>query len=333
MTALRLSDRIGYRVKLHDLHVLMTVAEAGSMGKAAQRLNTTQPAVSRSVAALENALGVRLLDRNRQGVQPTEHGRAFLACGLAVFDDLRQGAKSIEFLSDPRSGEITVGGNEAFIAGPLAAVFDHLRDRYPGVAIHAKNLPTPTEQFHALRERRVDLVFGRIPSSVENDIKAELWFQNRLYVRAGLRNPWANTRRRKIDLAELINEPWALPPRESLIGMLAVQAFRASGVEFPRRGVATGPIHLLDALLAKGPYLAIVSDTILQFSPNLPRLKVLPVDLPVPSWPVGIMTLKNRSISPAAKLFIDCAREVVKPIAADQTRSSRRNRASIRNSR
>ena len=148
MTALRLSDRIGYRVKLHDLHVLMTVAEAGSMGKAAQCLNTTQPAVSRSVAALENALGVRLLDRNRQGVQPTEHGRAFLACGLAVFDDLRQGAKSIEFLSDPRSREITVGGNEAFIAGRLAV--DHLRDRYPGVAIHAKNLPTPTEQFHAL---------------------------------------------------------------------------------------------------------------------------------------------------------------------------------------
>jgi len=312
---MRLSDRIGYRMKLHDLHVLMTVAETGSMGKAAQRLNTTQPAVSRSVAELEHALGVRLLDRSRRGVEVTQYGRAFLACGIAVFDELRQGARDIEFLSDPTTGEITIGGNEAFIAGPLAAVFDQLRRRHPGVAIHAKNLATPAEQYDALRERNVDLIFGRIPSVVESDIKAEHWFQNRLYVRAGLKNRWANSRRRKINLAELVNEPWALPPRDTLIGSLAAEAFRASGVEFPRRGVATGSIHLLDALLAKGPYLAIVSDTILQFSPNLPRLKVLPVDLPIPSWPVGIMTLKNRTISPVAKLFIDCAREVVKPLA------------------
>ena len=68
---MQLSDRIGRRMKLHDLHVLMTVVQAGSMGKAAQRLNTSQPAISRSIAELEHALGVRLLDRHRQGVEPT----------------------------------------------------------------------------------------------------------------------------------------------------------------------------------------------------------------------------------------------------------------------
>ena len=65
--AMQLSDRIGRRMKLQDLHVLMTVVQAGSMGKAAQRLNTTQPTISRSIAELEHALGVRLLDRHRQG--------------------------------------------------------------------------------------------------------------------------------------------------------------------------------------------------------------------------------------------------------------------------
>jgi DNA-binding MarR family transcriptional regulator len=83
---MQLSDRIGRRLKLHDLHVLMTVAQAGSMGKAAQLLNTTQPAISRSIAELEHALGVRLLDRNRQGVEPTAYGRALLDRGAAVFD-------------------------------------------------------------------------------------------------------------------------------------------------------------------------------------------------------------------------------------------------------
>ena len=56
--------------------------------------------------------------------------------------------------------------------------------------------------------------------------------------------------------------------------------------------------------------------SLLRFGANLPRLKVLPVDLPVPSWPVGIMTLKNRTLTPVVQLFIDCAREVVKPLAS-----------------
>ena len=73
---MQLSDRIGRRLKLQDLHVLMTVVQAGSMGKAAQQLNTTQPDISRSIAELEHAFGVRLLDRHRQGIAPTEYGRA-----------------------------------------------------------------------------------------------------------------------------------------------------------------------------------------------------------------------------------------------------------------
>src|SRR5215471_15267166 len=87
---MQLNDRIGRRMKLQDLHVFLTVVQAGSMGKAAQRLNSTQPAVSRSIAELEHALGVRLLDRYHQGIAPTAYGRALLNGGVAVFDELRQ---------------------------------------------------------------------------------------------------------------------------------------------------------------------------------------------------------------------------------------------------
>src|SRR4051812_15538688 len=98
---MQMSDRIGSRMKLQDLHVLMTVAQAGSMGKAALILNTTQPNVSRAIGDLEQALGVRLLDRHQRGVDPTECGRALLNCGMAVFDELRRGVKHIEFVADP----------------------------------------------------------------------------------------------------------------------------------------------------------------------------------------------------------------------------------------
>src|SRR5450631_1788673 len=110
---MQLSDRIGRRMKLHDLHVLMAVVQAGSMNKAAALLDTTQPAISKSIAELERTVGVRLLDRSAQGVEPTAYGRALLDGGTAVFDDLRQAVKNIEFLADPTVGEIRVGSNEA----------------------------------------------------------------------------------------------------------------------------------------------------------------------------------------------------------------------------
>src|SRR5262249_60779672 len=98
---MRLSDRIGRHMKLHDLHVLMAVVQAGSMKKAAGLLNTTQPAVSKSIAALERAVGVRLLDRNPQGVEPTAYGGALLDGGTAVFDDWRHAVKNSELLAGP----------------------------------------------------------------------------------------------------------------------------------------------------------------------------------------------------------------------------------------
>ena len=142
---MQLSDRIGRRMKLQDLHVLMTVVQAGSMGKAAQRLNTTQPNISRSIAELEHALGVRLLDRHRQGIEPTEYGRALLDCGVAVFDDLRQGMKNIEFLADPTAGEVRIGSTTFLAASFVSAVVDRLSRRCPRIVFH---LVTATRRTH-----------------------------------------------------------------------------------------------------------------------------------------------------------------------------------------
>ena len=114
------ADRIGRRVKLHDLHVLMTVAELGSMGKAAERLAVSQPSVSKSISDLEYAVGVRLLDRTSRGVETTAYGRALLRRGMGAFDELRQGIKDIESLTDPTVGEVRVGCPEAISAGLLS---------------------------------------------------------------------------------------------------------------------------------------------------------------------------------------------------------------------
>src|SRR5947209_4702305 len=133
---MRVSDRIGRHIKLQDLHVFMAVVEAGNMIRAAERLNTVQPAISRSVAELEASLGVRLLDRHRHGARPTEYGRALLECGAAAFDDLRRGVKNIEFLNDPDAGEIRIGSSPLLAASYVSAVFSRLSGTRPRIVSH-----------------------------------------------------------------------------------------------------------------------------------------------------------------------------------------------------
>jgi DNA-binding transcriptional LysR family regulator len=72
------ADRIGHRLKLRDLHIFMTVAQQGSMGKAARQLSVSQPVVSKAIADMEHMLKVRLLDRTPSGAEPTLYGRALL---------------------------------------------------------------------------------------------------------------------------------------------------------------------------------------------------------------------------------------------------------------
>jgi DNA-binding transcriptional LysR family regulator len=298
----------------------MAVAQAGSMSKAAQRLNTTQPAVSRSIAELENSIGVRLLDRGQQGVEPTVYGRAMLHCATAVFDDLRQGIRNIEFLSDPTLGEIRLGVHEAVVAGLLSTLVSRLRSRYPGITIHMTNVWPREQQYRELRERKIDMVVGRLAPDLkmEKDLEAEILYHDCILVAAGSRTRWSN--RRKIDLAELANEPWGLPPLDTIAGALVRQAFGAAGISV--RGAASGTPYFLLSLLSKGPFLVTVPNSVLKFEANLPPLRVLPVELAVPPLPVGVVSLKNRAISPVAQLFLESAREIVRPLRTNVRRSN-----------
>ena len=206
------TDRVGHQMKLHDLNVLMTVVQTGSMLKAAERLNTVQPAISRSIAELEHTLGVRLLDRHRKGVEPTGYGRALLDCGATVFDALRQGVENIELLADPEAGEVRIGSGfhlaPSFVS---AAVVDRLSRRYPRIVFHLVT-ENQTEQLHReLHERAQCRSSDRAAIDLVSDERLDFEsINNAYYVVAGAKHPLA--RRRRIEPAELVSKIWVLPP-------------------------------------------------------------------------------------------------------------------------
>jgi len=321
------TDRIGQRIKLRDLHVLIAVVQSGSMTKAAAGLAISVPVVSKAISDLEHTLRVRLLDRRAQGIEPTPYGRALLDSGLAAFDELRQGVKNIEFLSDPRVGEVRIGCPVTMATGFASVVIDRFVQKYPQIAVHLVAAESAAT-YRALEERKVDLaIVGMYSPLNDAHLRAEVLFHETFAIAAGHKSKWA--KRRNMKLADLIGERWVLPPADTLFGSVVIEAFRAADLELPRASVITSSVPARERLVATGRFLTVLPSSMLRFNAKNLAVKVLPIDLPTTRRPIGIITLKNRSLSPVAELFITCARQLGSrlpghPIGTPRSQAQRR---------
>jgi DNA-binding transcriptional LysR family regulator len=304
-----LVDRVAHRLKLRDLRLFEAVVRSKSMARAAAHLNLTQPAVSKAVSELEHILGVRLLERSRQGIEPTPHGLALLRSGVAIFDDLRQGMQEIEFLSDPTTGDLRIGAIGPVIGGLLPITLDRLSRRYPRIVFHV----SMTGTIRDLRERNVDLLLGRVSAARnEEDIAREVLFAEPMVVAVGSRHPLA--RRRKLALADLVDELWVLPRNDTVIGEFMQELFEKIGLHAPPATVVCNSLEMQHELLMNGRFVALIPASVLRFSSKRKSIKVLPVELPGDLTsrlsPLGVLTLKKRALSPVAQLFLEAIREI-----------------------
>lgn len=308
-------DQIGRRLRLRDLRVLGEVMQSGTFAKAAVQLRVSQSAVSQVIGDLEHALGVKLFDRSTRGVEPTAYARALLARGRAAFDELRQGIRDIESLANPAAGELTIAYPESLSVTLLPRIVERFSHKYPRVSIRGDIAAAPTYKFPGLRNRTHDLILTPGPPDdyPVDDLNVEVLFSDPWVVVAGIDSRWA--RRRKVELRELIDEPWLMTPSETASSKNLQRAFKARGLGMPAASMVTYSVHLRAKLASHGRFITVIPKSLLRPDAEGYRLKMLPVDVPAPPWPVTVMTLRNRTLSPVVERFIECARQVTKPLA------------------
>ena len=233
---------------------------------------------------------------------------------MAAIDDIRLALRSIESLNDPESGEVRIGCTPALAESVATAVIDRLSPRYPRIVFRVISAYVEVLRA-ALNDRKVDLLIARRVGVLDDaQLGYEFLFNDPYVVVAGKRSPWI--RRRGLTLAKLTKEPWTLPPPDSALGAIGMEAFRGSGLPYPDTAVVTDSAGVRTSLLATGRFLTIFPASVLKFPTRRPDLRALNAKLPIAPVPVGIFTLKNRPMSPVARLFVDCSREVSKPLAS-----------------
>jgi molybdate transport repressor ModE-like protein len=308
--------RLGRRLRVRDLYILSIVVKTGSMAKAARELAMSQPSVSEAIANLEHLLGVRLVDRSTQGVAPTMYADAILKRSATVFDELKQGVRDIQFLADPTSGAVAVGYTD-MLEAIVPTIVERFSEQFPRVVVRVELVRSPiVESLPGLRDRTFDLILAR-PSRNEDqtmeDIQTDFLVEDPMIVVAGTHGPWA--RRRKLDLADLVDAPWILPPPDGLTHRFVAEAYRKQGLDPPAVRLLSSTIGLRVSLLASGRFISVLPRSVYLRDRVRYGLKMLSVGMPARSWPLTVMTLKNRSLSPVVERFIACAHQVAKAIS------------------
>jgi DNA-binding transcriptional LysR family regulator len=201
-------------------------------------------------------------------------------------------------------------------SGPVSAVIEKLTRRHPRLVFQVLAGETAT-LYRALTERSIELVIGRVAEALaDGHMDVGSLFDDAVIVAAGAKNPW--TRRRKIELAELVNEPWTLPSLDNEMGVIVLDAFRSRRLALPQTTVIADSTDMRGRLAATGRFLTVMPEFALKLPGRFASLQALPVELPNSRRTIRFVSVKNRSLSPLAELFIDHMRALAKPLAPKQ---------------
>jgi DNA-binding transcriptional LysR family regulator len=301
--------RIGSRVSLRDLRILMAIADSGSMAKAAAKLGISHPAVSKTISDIEGTLGVRLLDRGSQGTELTAYGEVLRRCGINIFDEMQQG---LDYLSDPNSGEVRLGCTDIILNSLVPPIVRRFAREYPGVQLDVKLANPGEHQAQQLRERNIDLLITRATGR-QDDFNSEALFEEPFVFVVGRDSKFAQGRRTV--LKDIMSCNWVLPPYDSAPGALVAAVFQANGVSPPKPLVKTIAIQLTVSLIASGEFVGILPRSVAALNAHQSALKILPLKSSGPRISAEIVHLNNRTLSPAVVAFINCARKAAISLA------------------
>jgi DNA-binding transcriptional LysR family regulator len=306
-------ERARRRVRLRDLETLVTVVQAGGMRKAAGQLNLSQPAVSKAVAELEDALGLTLLQRGRQGVEPTAFGTALVRRSEALIDGVRDALRELTELADPESGEIRLGAIETVQAGVIGATLSSVLARHPRIRVVMEIGQSADLVDHFLLRRRIDFAVARPYFALPPELEGEALFHDRLQVVVGQAHPLA--RKRKLRLPDLMHENWILSRNEVLHDSPVVEAFRDEGLDLPARLIIAGGLAQRYTMLGTGRFVTCMPHSLTPFVPAWAGLRTLPVRIPPWSRATMVLKLRDRTLSPSAELFLAMLRQRAKALS------------------
>jgi len=300
------------RLKLRQLRLLTAIADEGTVLKGSQALNIAQPAATKSIKELEDALGVQLFDRSSRGVTPTDFGRVMIKHAKLILTQLRHAGEELQSLEEGLSGRVHVGTLLAASTSLLPRALARLRERRPGIAVTVDE-GTIDRLMPGLRTGDIDVVLGRLPEYREREgLQQEVLYLDTVSIMVREGHPL--TQRSGLKLADLIDQAWVMPPPQTSLRRQVDHAFRHEGLEPPNDVIESVSILTNHALLMNTDMLATMPH---QVGIGQAGLTALPVILEGANSRIGATTHAHSELSAAASYFMAIVHEIAAEIRAE----------------
>ncbi|WOE81898.1 LysR substrate-binding domain-containing protein [Pseudomonas protegens] len=300
------TQSIARKLKFHQLVVFEQVLQSGSLVRASQALNLTQPAVTKIIHELESYFEAPLLVRSNRGVTATELGQVVVQRAKSLLAELRALTDEVNAFQEGTSGQVMVGTLISASTSLLPRAIQLLKQRAPGVLVSLR-VGQMDQLFPALAVGDVDLVVGRVPDDWHRRSEAlevDVLYREDLSIVAGARHPLHQ--QTPVSLKHLHAFPWVLPTRDSLLRRTADRLFADNGLATPDNVAESLSILTNITLMQDQRTVALMPyEASLQFI-QAGMLQAFDLGTPLQFGDIGCFYAAQRHLGPAARLFREC---------------------------
>jgi len=297
-------------LKLRHLQLLVALDEFRHLGRASEFLSLTQPAVSKSLAEVERMFGLDLFTRSTRGTEPTAYGATVIRFARSVLADYDRTRDEIAAVASGSAGRTRVGAMVVATPGLLTRAVELLKSRsaLTMVSIEEGDL---TRLMPRLRVGELDLLVGRLePGYAAPDLETEALYDETMCLVARPDHPMAKKARPSWD--ELAGLPWVVPPPWASSRVKLNQVFYQHGLNPPVDLIETASFLVTLSFVRQRPAIGFVARAVARYLEKEGLAKTLGVKLPIELPPVGIITMRGRSRTPATAQLIEALRKAAK---------------------
>ena len=302
-------------MELRDIEYFAVVAEHGHLGRAAEALGLSTPALSKSLRRLEEEMQAKLVSRTPKGVELTAEGSALLAHVRPLRLSLHDITQEVADLKKGRSGHLRLGATPAAADNLLPAALGALFAGAPRATVSVTVAPGNPSLVASLRNGQQDLILIGLATPPYEGIMQEHLYDDEFVPYGSGNHRLAKIQRVKI--ADLAQEAWALPALEGLVHKWLHRVFEDNGLPPPRVTLLGGPMQIRLQAIGSSSLLGIAPRRIVRQAATRLRLTEIPVKGLVWTRQIGVGYRKGAYLSPVARRFIEILKATAKEIAKE----------------
>lgn len=300
------------RLKTRQLLLLIALDEQRNIHRAAEELHMTQPAASKQLKDLEDMLDVQLFERLPRGMEPNIYGATMIRHARIALTSLSLAHEDIVALKAGLAGQVEVGTIMAPGMSLLPRAISRIKQQAPLLRIGVQ-METSNILLERLQRGTLDFMIGRIlEKEDQSGLKYEELSEEPVCAVARIGHPLVTAH--GVELTDIANAAWILPPQGSILRHRCDMMFRRAGLEPPMNAVDTTALLLVIALLQQTDSLHVMPVEVARYYASLNILSILPIELPCKMDAFGIITRRGHLLSPGADVLLTAIRAAAQEI-------------------